>query len=154
MKLEAINFWLDYISDLNIPYLFVVPHDSRWVSVNPDGSHDSFKPLIERHGYRLVREQPKFPAGVDGIYLKRFIPLGEANMTREPVQSANIKSIGYSLPTQTLEIEFVRGGIYSFQGVPPETHRDLLRAASVGKYFATYIKDKYEYVKSQEGSKT
>lgn len=68
MTLSAINFWLDFISDLGIRHLFVVPHDERWVACEPDGSHPSFKPLIEQHGFKLEAERPKYPAGVDGIY--------------------------------------------------------------------------------------
>jgi hypothetical protein len=64
----AINFWLDKLVEWRVPYLFVVPHDERWVCVNEDGSIGNFKPLILDHGYAEIASRPKYPAGVDGLY--------------------------------------------------------------------------------------
>ncbi len=64
----AINFWLDKLVEWRVPYLFVVPHDERWVCVNEDGSIGNFKPLVLDHGYREIATRPKYPAGVDGLY--------------------------------------------------------------------------------------
>lgn len=65
---SAINFWLDYLCDTGTKYLFLVPHDERWVCCETDGSHPSFYPLVEQHGFKLECSQPKFPAYVDGAF--------------------------------------------------------------------------------------
>lgn len=65
---ETINFWLDKLVQWEVPYLFLVPHDPRYVCVNKDGSVQSFRPLLEGHGFRLVHERPKYPRGVNGPY--------------------------------------------------------------------------------------
>ncbi len=41
-------------------------------------------------------------------------------MQREPVQSSNIRSVGYDLDEQLLEIEFENGNIYQYFAVPTE----------------------------------
>lgn len=64
----AIRFWLDRLVAWQVPYLMIVPHDERWVSVEPDGRVGEFRSLIAEYGYRVVVERPKYPAGVDGLY--------------------------------------------------------------------------------------
>jgi hypothetical protein len=59
--------------------------------------------------------------------------------------SGNIASVGYDAASQTLEIEFSSGGIYSYAAVPPEIHDKLIHADSPGRYFAVYIRSCYEY---------
>lgn len=65
-------------------------------------------------------------------------------MDRKPVQSSNIRSVGYDPRSLTLEIEFkgVKDGaaIYQYPNVAPETYRALINAPSVGSYFAAHIK--------------
>ncbi len=64
-------------------------------------------------------------------------------MERIPVQSSDLKSVGYDVLTQVLEIEFNSGGIYQYFGVPQAVYDGLMSAPSHGKYFHAYIKDKY-----------
>jgi hypothetical protein len=66
-------------------------------------------------------------------------------MRRTPVQSSNIRSIGYDPENKLLEIEFTSGWIYHFSRVPPQVHSGLMRASSHGRYFAHYIKKVYPY---------
>lgn len=61
-------------------------------------------------------------------------------MKREPVKSSNIKSIGYDPKSQTLEIEFIHGGIYNYSPVSESEHLSLMKADSVGSYFANTIR--------------
>jgi hypothetical protein len=66
MPLSAVKFWLDLCADLNIKYFFLVPHAGdlihpHFVTSEPDGSHLDYYPLLEQHGYKLIRQQPKFP---------------------------------------------------------------------------------------------
>ncbi len=65
-------------------------------------------------------------------------------MNRQPVQSSNLRSVGYESDTNTLEIEFNSGGIYQYFGVPESVYSGLMSASSKGSYFHENIKDKYE----------
>ncbi len=65
-------------------------------------------------------------------------------MQRTPVTSQMICAIGYEAETETLEIEFNKGGrIYQYSGVQQGEHDALMSAESHGKYFLANIKDKY-----------
>ena len=66
-------------------------------------------------------------------------------MNRQPVQSSNIRSVGYDATAQTLEIEFHSGGIYHYFEVPESVHLGLLAAPSKGTYFHERIEDRYRY---------
>ena len=71
-------------------------------------------------------------------------------MKREPVQSSNLKSVGYDVDTQILEIEFHDGRIYQYSDVPEYEYERLMTARSHGKYFAKEIKKypgRYPYVR-------
>lgn len=65
---DAINFWLDKLVEWGVPHLFVVPHDTRWVCVEPNGFIGNFQPLIEAHGFTLRHSRSKYPEGVNGLY--------------------------------------------------------------------------------------
>jgi KTSC domain-containing protein len=68
-------------------------------------------------------------------------------MERIPVtQGRNISEVGYDAASQTLEIKFSSGGIYSYAAVPPEVHDKLIHDKSPGGYFATFIRPCYEFV--------
>lgn len=64
-------------------------------------------------------------------------------MDRQPVQSSNIRSIGYDLDASVLEIEFQNGSIYQYSAVPEDVHARFMHAASKGKFLNTQIKDRY-----------
>lgn len=64
-------------------------------------------------------------------------------MTRQPVNSSNLRSVGYDSATQTMEIEFNSGAVYRYDGVPPALHAGLMGAASHGSYFHQNIKGQY-----------
>lgn len=81
-------------------------------------------------------------------------------MQRKPVESSQIKSVGYDPKTKTLEIEFVQGGsVYQYVNVSPEVYEELMgvnvpadqqQDFSVGSYFIRNIKkrpDLYPYKK-------
>ena len=65
------------------------------------------------------------------------------SINRVPVDSSNIRSIGYDFDTQILEIEFLSGGIYRYSNVPSNIHDELMAADSKGRYFAANIKEQY-----------
>lgn len=68
-------------------------------------------------------------------------------MNRQPVTSSNIASIGYDANSQTLEIEFLNGGVYQYFDVPQHVHEELMNASSHGQYLAQNIKGIYRYTK-------
>ncbi|MCC4766197.1 KTSC domain-containing protein [Methanosarcina sp. DH1] len=68
-------------------------------------------------------------------------------MERTEVSSSNIESIGYDESKKVLEIEFKKGNIYQYQGVPDNIFQNLLHASSHGKYFNAHIKDRYPTIK-------
>jgi len=66
-------------------------------------------------------------------------------MDRQPVQSSNLRSIGYDQNTNTIEIEFNDGGIYQYFNVPESIYLALMEAVSKGTYFHDNIKQRYKY---------
>lgn len=61
-------------------------------------------------------------------------------MNRAPVASTDIASIGYDADTTVLEVEFLSGAIYQYQGVPEDLHQGLMNSGSKGGFLAQYIK--------------
>jgi hypothetical protein len=70
-------------------------------------------------------------------------------MLRQPVQSSNLRSVGYDYQQNLLEIEFISGGIYQYSGVPNDIYAGLMDAPSHGKFFARYIKNYFPTTKVQ-----
>ena len=65
-------------------------------------------------------------------------------MQRNSVSSSNLASIGYDVPTKTLEVEFNHGGVYQYFDVPQDEYEALMSADSHGKYFVANIRNDYE----------
>jgi hypothetical protein len=57
----------------------------------------------------------------------------------KPVKSSNINAVGYDPTEKVLHIEFSSGNTYSYAGVEPEQHAELINAESVGRHFANNI---------------
>lgn len=68
-------------------------------------------------------------------------------MERESVTSSNIDSIGYDESSETLEIEFLNGGVYQYFDVPKSVYYEMMSAASHGRYLAANIKGTYRFSK-------
>ena len=69
-------------------------------------------------------------------------------MTRTPVASSNLASVGFDPLTSTLEIQFHSGDIYDYASVPAEIYSGLMHAGSKGKFFYANIrKGGYAYTK-------
>ena len=62
------------------------------------------------------------------------------HMNRMLVSSSNLASVGYDPVTQTLEVEFLHGGVYQYSGVPPSVYDGLMEAESHGSYFDRHVK--------------
>lgn len=59
--------------------------------------------------------------------------------------SSQIARIGHCPETNTLAVEFKRGGIWHYFGVPVETFEEMKAADSVGSYFHHNIKGTYAH---------
>ena len=68
---------------------------------------------------------------------------------RTPVESSNIKSIGYDKDGKTLAVEFKNGGIYHYHDFPKTAHTELLGAKSIGGHL-NKIKNQYKYIKQDD----
>jgi hypothetical protein len=66
-------------------------------------------------------------------------------MRRYRIESSVLRGVGYDEASRTLELEFVSGAVYDYEGVPPEEALALLEAESRGKYFDDHIRGPYPY---------
>ena len=62
-------------------------------------------------------------------------------MTRTPVNSSSLASVGHDPETNTLEIEFKNGGVYRYAGVSAEDHAALIGSSSIGAHFHQRIRN-------------
>ncbi len=63
-------------------------------------------------------------------------------MDRIPVSSSNISSVGYDQDSQTLEVEFLGGGVYQYFQVPSSVYEEFMSASSKGRYHHQNIKSR------------
>lgn len=68
-------------------------------------------------------------------------------MDRMPVSSSSLASVGYDPEAETLEIEFLNGGVYQYYNVPQVVYDGLMQAPSAGKYFYAFIRHDYPCAK-------
>lgn len=61
--------------------------------------------------------------------------------------SRSIEAAVYDRPQAILEVSFRSGASYRYLDVPPEVYHQFLLAESKGRYFNTYIRNRYAYAK-------
>ncbi len=64
-------------------------------------------------------------------------------MTRHPVQSSNVKAIGWEYAPSglcTVEVEFLSGSVYQYRDVPKAAVDAVLQGPSIGAMFNRYLK--------------
>ena len=61
-------------------------------------------------------------------------------MDRQEVVSSMIKSLGYDPDVQVLEVEFTKGQVYQYEGVPVDVFETLVTSESVGKAFSQHVR--------------
>ena len=64
-------------------------------------------------------------------------------MNRLRVNSSSINYVEYDPQSESLEIEFVSGGVYRYIKVPQSVYDSFMSASSKGRYYHDYIKGKY-----------
>ena len=57
-----------------------------------------------------------------------------------PVTSSNLSAVGYDYESATLRVQFLKGGLFEYQGVPSNVYEELMAAGSKGQYFDQFIK--------------
>ena len=67
-------------------------------------------------------------------------------MKRILVSSSSIVSVGYDAETETLEIEYIGGGVYQYFDVTRAAHEDLMASDSLGRFVNTKVKEHYRFV--------
>lgn len=70
-------------------------------------------------------------------------------VTRAPVESSCIASLGYAEATRTLGVEFKSGAVHHYSGVPWEIYESLMAATSKGAYLNRFIKGRYPEARQQ-----
>ena len=65
----------------------------------------------------------------------------------QPVESQNLKAVGYDPMTRELQVEFKSGGTYVYEGVSQDEHAALMSAPSKGGFLASRIKGRYKHRK-------
>ena len=67
-----------------------------------------------------------------------------------PVESSNLKAVGYDEEHEVLGIRFNNGAEYQYSSVPKPVYEGLLSASSSGSYFHKSIRGTYEFIKIKE----
>jgi hypothetical protein len=57
-----------------------------------------------------------------------------------PVESSNIKAVGYDPSTRECRVRFHNGAEHVHMDIPPEKHSGFMTAESHGKYYNEHIK--------------
>lgn len=61
----------------------------------------------------------------------------------KPVESSMIESVGYDDANKYLFVRFHNGVLWLYYDADPQTHENLMKANSIGKYFTMLIKRVY-----------
>ena len=68
-----------------------------------------------------------------------------AAITMKPCTSSMIAQHGYDEARQVLAVRFSNGKLYEYDKVPPEKYVQLCDAKSVGQFFGTDIRGKFDH---------
>lgn len=79
-------------------------------------------------------------AGREEISMEEEYP----EIAMQTVESSNIHSCGHCPKTNTLSIKFKSGGTYHFNDFSVEDFTRMQRAKSIGKFFHSDIRGKFE----------
>ena len=57
-----------------------------------------------------------------------------------PVESSAVARIGYDAESEEAYVEYLGGGLYAYEGVPPDVFEELAEAESKGTFVNAVIK--------------
>ena len=81
-------------------------------------------------------------------------PAKKKGVTMLPVESSNIREIGYSPGPEgkagNLYVRFATGNTYAYEDVSGDVWQELLDAPSKGQYFAAHVRNTYRFHKVKE----
>ncbi len=72
---------------------------------------------------------------------------GALSTRRKIVDSSCLASIAYEADARILEVEFRKGTVYRYLGVPAAAYDALTQALSIGRFFASSIRNHFPYVR-------
>jgi KTSC domain len=78
-------------------------------------------------------------------WLGACLAVEAGQIERVPVESSSLVSIGFDRKARALEVEFRSGARYRYLAVPPTVFEEMKKASSKGRYFAQFIRGKYEF---------
>ena len=64
-------------------------------------------------------------------------------MHRFPIPSTEFTQVGYQEDSETLEIQFVKGGVYQFYNVPLTVFDEFMNASSKEGYYHSKIGERF-----------
>ena len=70
---------------------------------------------------------------------------GGDRMKRYKVNSSEFRTVGYDLPSLTLETEYHSGEVYQYFDVPERLVLNMLEAESIGRFFNAHIRPKFRF---------
>lgn len=95
-----------------------------------------------RRGAAAAQTDPGLADPLDSNRANAALDVESApSISRVPVRSSALRSVGFDARSSTLEIEFVSGSVYRYFGVSRLVYLGLLSAPSKGQFFNTDIRD-------------
>lgn len=84
----------------------------------------------------------------DDFFNKKKSPVDtEVKIPMYPVASSNLKALGYSPSTNTLEVQFRSGSKYRYSDVSQRDFNRLYNSESKGRHFHRYIRNEKNFMK-------
>jgi KTSC domain-containing protein len=68
------------------------------------------------------------------------------------VESSTLATVAYDGARELLQLEFCRGAVYQYFGVPSTVHQALLSAPSKGRYFNHTIRGRFPFSLIPDGN--
>ncbi|WP_036289554.1 KTSC domain-containing protein [Methylosinus sp. PW1] len=66
-------------------------------------------------------------------------------MSFTKVKSSMISEVAYDEAAAVMHVKFPNGKQYSYFGVTPKQHQELMKAESIGKHFGAHVRGKFEH---------
>lgn len=63
------------------------------------------------------------------------------------VSSSNIERVGYDSTKEILVVQFKNGSYYQYEGMDEKMYDNMMRSASIGRYFHSYVKNNLSFKK-------
>ena len=145
---ELAIFTRNGMLELHINGFQVLNHE--WIDLLSLFSGDNIGFLVG-HTMKVKILELKISTG-NSVKIPQVRPFTPSPIKRTHVSSSNLKSVGYETNSQILEIEFVNGAVYQYYGVPQHIYMKLMQAESHGKYFYTFVRNRFQYKQVRDKS--